>query len=90
VEKIPECLILHGGEEPEVAVGNPFQPRDPAWPRNLGGIDERQLTQPGNTTARSFEYFLVAQSRSRDALFAIMENIDIAGVTRRVSVERHR
>ena len=87
VQDVAEVLIRYCGEKTEVAVHNPFQPGGGIPLGDFGCIDQGQLPQPGHKIPGPRQGFRVTQSGRRNPFLAVMENVDIAGIPKRVAVQ---
>ena len=88
VKDVAEYFVFDGGEEAVIAVGHPFQACGFISRDDLGGVNRRELAQPGYAVARGLQEVGVVQCGCGDAFLAVVEDIDVTGVAQSSAVER--
>lgn len=80
MQSVTRCFIADRWEKSVVAVHDPLQARYLAAFADLRAINRRELPKPCNGIAGLCQYICVSHRRFGNALFTIMENINVAGV----------
>ena len=86
VQDVAEHLVSHGGEEAEVAVGNPFEARRGSVTAYFGAVNCRLPSQPADDEASAFQGSRIGVSDRCNSFLAVMKNVDVAGVPQRTPV----
>lgn len=85
MQYVTECFVFNGGEEPEIAIRHPFDLGDLSMPFDKNGVNQRIAANPFERKAMFAQEIAVPFRRLCDAFLAIVKDIDIRGVSRRIS-----
>jgi hypothetical protein len=75
---ITEQIILHGGEEAEIAVARPFEPCAFAVPPDKSDVETRLAPEPTNREAGTCQRRTIGISRDGNPLLAVVKYVDVA------------
>jgi hypothetical protein len=88
MEHVAEDFIWHGGEKPEVGVNHPFELCLFAVPGGDDGPQGGLAPEPMQRKSRGLQDRSIRLRGLRDALFAVVKDINVAGKAGRMHVER--
>jgi hypothetical protein len=90
MQNVSENLVAHRRKKSKIAVGHPFEACAGASARDFSGMNGGMLPQPADSVTFFLKRLGISEGRGRNAFLAVMENVDIAGVTGRGAVWRCR
>jgi hypothetical protein len=87
MQHITESVVALRWEKSIIGIHNPFELCRIAALAGNGGIDGRLAAQPLQIVASAFQRGAILLHGARHTFLAVGENVDVAGIARRVDIE---